>query len=89
MYLWVENYLNRVLRNSGGRPLKILITRDSAGDNLAAALTALAFKLRVKILHELALAYPALNLSAEHYTPNRLTCFDDPLIPISVLKLCQ
>lgn len=88
-YLWLCNYFSKIFRNSAGRPPKILITGDSAGGNLAAAVTALAIKLGLKVPNASVLFYPALDLSADNYTPSRLVCLDDSMIPISILKQCQ
>lgn len=88
-YLWTVNYFTKVFANCNGRPLKIIITGDSAGGNLAAAVTALAIKFRLKVPDAAVLCYPALDLSTNSYTPSRLASLDDFLLPMSVLKLCQ
>jgi acetyl esterase/lipase len=50
---------------------------DSAGGNLAAALTILAIKEQIKVPDGLMMVYPALNLDVETYTPSILHSIDD------------
>eukprot|EP00828_Plagiopyla_frontata_P040795 TRINITY_DN5629_c0_g1_i2.p2 TRINITY_DN5629_c0_g1~~TRINITY_DN5629_c0_g1_i2.p2 ORF type:complete len:155 (+),score=15.90 TRINITY_DN5629_c0_g1_i2:143-607(+) len=67
---------------------KIIITGDSAGGNLAAALTILCIQNKIKIPDGLFLAYPALDLTETKFTPSYLQSFDDPILPYSFLFMC-
>jgi hormone-sensitive lipase len=86
--MWVVEYFNKVFKNTG-KDIKILVTGDSAGGNLSAALTGLAIKLGIKIPDALLLIYPALNLSVKRVTPSQFTSVDDFLLPLSVLQICR
>lgn len=70
------------------KPSKIIITGDSAGGNLTAALTSLLIKLRLRVPDGIVLCYPALNLNYDNYTPSLLTCLDEPILPHTFLKIC-
>lgn len=50
---------------------------DSAGGNLVAALTILIIKEKARIPEGILLAYPALNLDRNFYTPSMLWSIDD------------
>ncbi len=67
---------------------KIIITGDSAGGNLAAALTCLLIKLKLRVPDGVVLVYPALNLNYDNYTPSLLATLDEPILPHTYLKLC-
>lgn len=86
--MWVVKYFDMVFKNTG-RNIKILMTGDSAGGNLSAALTGLAIKLGVRVPDSLVLVYPALNLNVRQATPSQFQAFEDFLLPLSVLKVCR
>lgn len=88
-YMWVVEYWDQVFQNTGRKRPKILVTGDSAGGNLSAALTGLAIKVGVRVPDALALVYPSLQLDVKQATPSAFTAFDDFLLPISVLKICR
>ena len=67
-------------------PRKVIVVGDSAGGNLAAALTILAIKEGIKVPDGLLLAYPALNLDAKSYTPSFLHSIDDGCILLYRIK---
>lgn len=59
-------------------PKKIIVCGDSAGGNLAAALTVLAIKERVRVPDGVLLSYPALNLEGKTaFTPSMLISMED------------
>lgn len=55
-----------------GKPTQVLVVGDSAGGNLAMALTALTIKLGIRTPDYLFLVYPALNLDEKGFTPSLL-----------------
>lgn len=61
---------------------------DSAGGNLAAALTILLIRWKLPIPSGLVLVYPALNLDTANYTPSLLTALNDMILPHTFLKVC-
>ena len=70
-------------------PEKIVIVGDSAGGNLAAALTTLLIQWKLPLPTGIVLVYPALNLNLNDYTPSQLTALNDMILPHTFLKLCQ
>ena len=85
MYYWLVEHGETYL---GIRPDKIILVGDSAGGNLAAALTVLAIERNYRIPDGIVLAYPALNLSKKKFTPSLLLSLDDPILPYPFLKMC-
>lgn len=61
---------------------------DSAGGNLAAALTVKAIKSSCTPPSGLVLAYPALSLVPWKFSPSFLLSLDDQILPHMFLKLC-
>jgi acetyl esterase/lipase len=61
---------------------------DSAGGNLITALTLLCISTQTRLPDGVLLCYPALNLSANIFTPSMLVAIDDQLLPYSFLKMC-
>ncbi|OMJ78935.1 hypothetical protein SteCoe_21156 [Stentor coeruleus] len=81
---WIIQYGETI----GINPNQYVIVGDSAGGNLALALT---YKIIISGLpppNGLVLAYPALNLDKNSFSPSLLFSLDDLLIPYSFLKLC-
>ena len=71
----------------GITPTKIILAGDSAGGNLAMALTIMCLERNFRLPDGLLLAYPALNLDLNSFTPSMMIAIDDPLLPYSNLKL--
>lgn len=67
---------------------KVIIVGDSAGGNLAAALTTLLIEWNLPKPDGLVLVYPALNLNINDYTPSLLHALNDMILPHTFLKLC-
>lgn len=61
---------------------------DSAGGNLAAALTTLLIEWNLPKPDGLVLVYPALNLNINYYTPSLLHALNDMILPHTMLKVC-
>ena len=59
------------------QPKKIILVGDSAGGNLVAALTILTIKTGVRVPDGILMAYPALNLKYEFFTPSLFISLDD------------
>ena len=54
-----------------------MLEGDSAGGNLVAALTVLCIKMGVRPPDGILMAYPALNLNLQFFTPSMLIALDD------------
>ena len=67
---------------------KVIVVGDSAGGNLAAALTTLLIEWNLPKPDGLVLVYPALNLNINDYTPSLLHALNDMILPHTFLKLC-
>jgi hormone-sensitive lipase len=85
VYNLIINYVEETL---GIKPEKIVLVGDSAGGNLCMALTLMAIKRQVRIPDGVLLAYPALDLSTQKFTPSLLHAINDQILPYSLLKLC-
>jgi hormone-sensitive lipase len=68
--------------------MKIVVTGDSAGGNLALAICNLAIKERVRKPDGLLLNYPALNLNRESFLGSYFFSFTDVMLPFPLLELC-
>lgn len=68
-YNWIIENCEKKLRI---KPEKVLIVGDSAGGNLAAALTVLLVKTNSRIPEGLVLYYPVLSLESDHVSPSTL-----------------
>eukprot|EP00826_Nyctotherus_ovalis_P003372 TRINITY_DN10688_c0_g1_i7.p2 TRINITY_DN10688_c0_g1~~TRINITY_DN10688_c0_g1_i7.p2 ORF type:complete len:406 (-),score=106.63 TRINITY_DN10688_c0_g1_i7:98-1315(-) len=66
----------------------VLIAGDSAGGNLAMAVSLLAVRYNFRVPDGILLGYPALSLSMTSFTPSLLEAFDDFILHYSVLTLC-
>jgi len=85
-YNWL---LDNCYEAYGITPNKIVVIGDSAGANMSLGLSMLAIKSKRRVPDGLFLAYPALNLRAETYSPSLLKALNDEVIPYSFLELCQ
>jgi len=73
----------------GITPNKIVLAGDSAGANMCLGLAMLAIKSKRRVPDGIFLAYPALNLRTDTYSPSLLKALDDEIIPYTFLELCQ
>lgn len=73
----------------GITPNKIVLVGDSAGANMCLGLAMLAIKSKRRVPDGLFLAYPALNLRTDTYSPSLLKALNDEIIPYTFLELCQ
>jgi len=72
----------------GITPNRVILVGDSAGGNMCLGLSLLAIKSKRRVPDGLKLAYPALNLKADSYSPSILHALNDDVIPSSFLELC-
>ena len=84
-YYWLVNYSSKFL---GIKDPKIILAGDSAGGNLAAALTIKLISAGYRVPDGLFLAYPAVNLIKERFSFSLVQSLDDMLVPHTFLKLC-
>lgn len=82
---WIINHGENQL---GINPEQYVIVGDSAGGNLALALTYKILKAGLRPPCGLVLAYPAVNLDENAYSPSLLMALEDLLLPHTFLKLC-
>jgi len=83
-YLWIMNYCENIL---GIKNQKVIIAGDSAGGNLALALTLRCIRAGVKVPDGCLLIYPCLSVSGESASPSYLQAIGDHMLPASLLKL--
>jgi len=83
-YNWV---LDEMENSLGIKPKNIVLVGDSAGGNLVLGITLLAIKNKVRIPNGILLAYPALKMEVNTYSPSLLLSLHDQILPYSVLKL--
>jgi hormone-sensitive lipase len=83
-YNWIINYSEPLL---GIKTNKIILTGDSAGGNLAMALTLRAIKMGVRVPDGCMLSYPALNLFPKIFSPSYFLALEDMVLPSNMLKL--
>lgn len=69
------------------QPRKIIVTGDSAGGNLAMAVTLKAIMNNIRIPDGLILAYPPLDIT-KSTTPSRVFFANDVLLPYYFLEVC-
>lgn len=84
-YNWIIEYCNNAL---GIDPDKIFLSGDSAGGNLAVALTALCIWKGIRVPDCLFTFYPALLTWLRGFTPSRILSFDDHILNYTILTLC-
>lgn len=66
----------------------VIVAGDSAGGNLAMALTLFAIRSNFRVPDGVLAAYPALNLSINAFTPSLLVSMDDFILRYSFLNVC-
>jgi acetyl esterase/lipase len=81
LYLSTENTF-------GCSPKHIIIVGDSAGGNLAAAVTARCVMEKTRVPDGCLLAYPALHIDIK-YTPSYLNILNNRMLPFSFLLVCM
>jgi len=84
-YLWIMNYSETIL---GIKNKKVILAGDSSGGNLAFALTLRIIKAGLPPPQGLLMVYPCLLLDLKHASPSSFQALDDPMLHISLLKLC-
>lgn len=78
-YLWI-------IEKSGVKAGKIVLAGDSAGGNLVLALSCLLIVTNKRLPDFLVLAYPAVHLSMNSFSPSTLVALDDVVLPYALLK---
>ncbi|KAK4529177.1 hypothetical protein CCYA_CCYA01G0034 [Cyanidiococcus yangmingshanensis] len=81
-YVWALEHADRL----GTRAERVVLAGDSAGGNLAVAVTIQIIEHGLRLPDGLILAYPALNLTLQ-WSPSRLMSAFDPLLSIDLLEL--
>ncbi|CAI2383957.1 unnamed protein product [Moneuplotes crassus] len=71
----------------GIKPSKIIVTGDSAGGNLACALTMLCIEKHFRVPDFLLPAYPVLNMSLLNFSPSLILSLDDYILPTGFLMV--
>lgn len=71
----------------GYEPSKFILTGDSAGGNLAAAVTMKAIMDEIQLPNGVLLSYPALNLNSDAFLPSRILSVVDGILPYAFLKI--
>jgi len=84
-YFWI---ITQAEKEFGLKLNTVLVAGDSAGGNLAMALTLRAIHSNFRVPDGLLLGYPALNLSISSFTPSLLTSMDDLILTYSFLNVC-
>lgn len=84
-YFWI---ITQAEKEFGLKLKTVLVAGDSAGGNLALALTLRALRSKFRVPDGLLLGYPALNLSINAFTPSLLTSMDDFILTYSFLSVC-
>jgi len=84
-YLWIVNYAETVL---GIKNKKIIVTGDSAGGNLALALSLRLIRAGLQPPQGCLLFYPALLIDSDNITPSSFASLDETVLPTSLMKLC-
>jgi len=82
-YLWILNYAETIL---GIKNKKIIVTGDSAGGNLALALSLRLIRAGLQPPHGCLLMYPALIVDTKVSSPSYFASLDDSLLPTALLK---
>ena len=84
-YNWIIEYWVNAL---GIEPERIFLSGDSAGGNLAVALTALWICKRARVPDALFTFYPALMTWIRGFIPSRILSFDDHILNYTMLTFC-
>ena len=84
-YVWIVKYSYIHL---GITPENIVIVGDSAGGNLAWAITMLAIQRQFRIPDQIVLWYPALGMNKSDVFPSVLYSLIDPIISANFLSIC-
>jgi hormone-sensitive lipase len=84
-YNWLVDNCHVVF---GVNPKKIIVMGDSAGANMGLGITSLAIKSKTRAPDGIFLAYPALNLRMDIYSPSLTEAVTDEIVPFSFLALC-
>lgn len=87
-YLFVKCLVERVCEFEED-DYEMIFMGDSAGGNLSLALVSWLIFSGQKVPRSIFLAYPAMNLSKESFTPSLLVSFDDYLLNFSMIMLCM
>jgi hormone-sensitive lipase len=85
-YNWIMDNAERIL---GIKPKKVILTGDSAGGNLAFALTVLLIKEKRRVPDSVFLVYPAVNLEDKYHSPSFLESIDDDFLSTSYVLSCR
>lgn len=84
-YLWI---VYRLSDYTDLATTKIVLTGDSAGGNLAMALTQLLIKYGLRVPDGILLSYPALNLDLNQFSPSYLYALNEPILNFPFLDVC-
>ena len=84
-YVWTVEHIESQL---GISPKRIVVAGDSAGGNFALALCFKAVEMGYRVPDGLLLAYPAVCLDKDRFTPSFIRALDDMVVPHTFLKLC-
>jgi len=84
-YLWIMNYAENIL---GIKTKRVLLIGDSAGANLALALSLRLVRAGLQPPTGLLLFYPALTLDPHAASPSIFQAINDVVMSPSILKLC-
>ena len=85
-YYWI---ITQADKEFGLKINTVLVAGDSAGGNLAMALTLLSIRTHFRVPDGLLLGYPALNLSVSSFSPSLLISLDDIMLHYSILLICM
>jgi len=84
-YLWIMNYAENIL---GIKTKRVLLVGDSAGANLALALSLRLIRAGLQPPTGLLLFYPALTIDPHTSSPSTFQAISDVVMSPSILKLC-
>lgn len=84
-YVWLIRNAETEL---GIRPNKVILVGDSAGGNLALAITNKALDTGERMPDGLLLAYPAVTLNRSAFSYSLMLSLEDMLLPHTLLKMC-
>lgn len=82
-YIWILGFLEHVMKCN---VKKIIIAGDSAGGNLAIAVSTWCIEQGIRVPDVLHLHYPAVSLNRFQFTPSFIYSMDDYFLNFSVLK---